>query len=75
MRSTRVSIDAFVTSVCVEDRLPVLLRCVAVCCSVGQCGAVWGSVAQCGAVLCSALQCVAAWRSVLQRDAGCGRVW
>jgi len=26
------------------------LCCVAVWCSVGQCGAVWGSVGQCGAV-------------------------
>ena len=48
-----------------------LLQCVAVCCSVVQCGAVWCSVLQCVAVCCSVLQCGAVWCSVLQCVAVC----
>ena len=40
--------------------------CIAVCCSVLQCGAVWCSVVQCGAVWCSVLQCAAVCCSMLQ---------
>jgi len=46
--------------------LPVLLQCVAVCCSVLQCVAVCCSVLQYVAVCCSVLQCVAVCCSVLK---------
>ena len=36
---------------------PLVLQCVAVCCSVLQCVAVCCSVLQCVAVCCSVLQC------------------
>jgi len=41
----------------VGTRYP-LLRCVAVCCSVGQHGAVCCSMLKCVAVCCSVLQCI-----------------
>ena len=45
--------------------------CVAVYCSVVQCGTVWCSVLQFVAVCCSVLQCVAVCCSVLQCVAVC----
>jgi len=54
--------------------LPIILVCVAVCCSVLQCVAVCCSVLQCVecvAVCCSVLQCVAVCCSVLQCVAVC----
>jgi len=64
-------------SICFNKRQHLLLfvdrvlRCVAVCCSVGQNGVVCCSVLQCGAVWCSVLQCVAVCCSVLQCVAVC----
>ena len=62
-----------------------MLQCVAVWCSVLQCGGGVvahglgvmrgqgrdGSVVQCGSVWCSVVQCVAVWCSVLQCVAVC----
>jgi len=47
-------------------RYKILLKCVAVCCSVLQCVAVWCSVLQCVAVCCSVLQCVVVCCNVVQ---------
>ena len=55
----------------VPPRVPCLPICVAVWCSVLQCGAVcctWTALLQCVAVCCSVLQCVAVWCSVLHLD-------
>jgi len=60
--------DSFVDTTwlkCVAVRCSVL-QCGAVCCSAVQCVAVRCSVLQCGAVSCSAVQCVAVRCSVLQ---------
>jgi len=54
---------------------------VAVCCSVVHCVAVWCTLLQCGALCCSVVHCVAVWYSVLQCGAlccsvvHCGAVW
>jgi len=48
-----------------------VLQCVALCCSVLQCGTMYCSVLQCVAVCCSVLQCVAVRCSVSQCVAVC----
>ena len=47
------------TSLPLVQKRPILLQCVAVCCSVLQCVAVCCSVLQCVTVCCRVLQCVA----------------
>jgi len=54
-----------------SPRIPPVLQCVAVCCSVLQCVAVCYSALQCAAVRCSVLQYVVVCCSVLQCVAVC----
>jgi len=48
-----------------------VLQCGALCCSVVHCVAVWCTVLQCGAVCCSVVHCVAVWCTVVQCGAVC----